>query len=120
MGVRVNPSQIETLLYELRLVSEVGVFGKKHDLLGDEIWAAVVPREGVEQVATKLTQYARKVMSDYMLPRRFLVKSVLEKTSTGKIDYQKLREDALQSPSASFTDEHEVSRPTRDLAPGKS
>ena len=45
MGVRVNPSEIEALLDASGLVREVAAFGIPHDLMGHEIWAAVVLRE---------------------------------------------------------------------------
>jgi diaminopimelate decarboxylase len=95
MGVRVSPAEVETLLYESGLVREVAVFGIAHAILGDEVWAAVVPATGAESdVTLALTRYARGAMSPYMQPRRFLVRDVLPRTTSGKIDYPTLRAEA--------------------------
>ena len=96
MGVRVSPPEVEELLFASRLVNEVAVLGRPHEMLGDEIWAVVVPaRDG--DVVRDLTSYAREKMSAYMMPRRFLVKKALPKTTTGKIDYPALRAEILAS-----------------------
>ena len=98
MGVRVSPAEVETLLYESGLVREVAVFGLAQAIVGDEVWAAVVPAPGADNdVILALTRYARGVMSQYMQPRRFLIKDVLPKTTSGKIDYLTLRTEALHA-----------------------
>jgi acyl-CoA synthetase (AMP-forming)/AMP-acid ligase II len=94
MGVRVTPGQVEELLYLSELVSEAAVFGKAHDILGHEIWAAIVPKEGVTSVKERISEYSRRVMSEHMLPRRYMIKTELPKTTTGKVDYEQLIRDA--------------------------
>ena len=91
MGVRVGPSDVEDLLYRSGLVKEVAVVGRKHEMLGDEVCAFVVPMDGVDNAAFQLGQYARRAMSPYMVPRRFFVVSELPKTSNRKVDYPALR-----------------------------
>lgn len=102
MGVRVSPSEIEGLIWESGLVKACAVFGCKHDLLGDEVWAAVVPADGVQDVQPRLMTYCRQTMSQYMQPRRYLVKEALPRTTTGKTDYPALREEAARTPSATL------------------
>ena len=65
MGVRVNPAEIEALLDASGLVREVAVFGMPHDLLGHEIWAAVVLRAEDPHGERKLAAYAHRSMSRY-------------------------------------------------------
>jgi acyl-coenzyme A synthetase/AMP-(fatty) acid ligase len=103
MGVRVCPGEVEELLWDSGLVSQCAVFGRKHDLLGDEIWAAVVPKRPGDDPTTSLKAYARQAMSPFMQPRRYIVKMDLPKTTTGKIDYPALRAEADDMPSASVT-----------------
>lgn len=93
MGVRVNPSEIEETLHGSGLVTDVAVVGRPHELLGDEICAFIVSPRG-EAVVRELTAYARERLSPYMLPRRFLVRDALPRTTTGKADYPALREEA--------------------------
>ncbi len=102
MGVRVNPSAIEELLHASGLVSEVAVFGRPNDLIGQEVWAAVVPKEVDPTLARRLGAYAHRAMSKYMKPRRYLVKDALPKTPTGKVDYLALEAEAEQLPTAAL------------------
>jgi acyl-CoA synthetase (AMP-forming)/AMP-acid ligase II len=77
-------------------VSEAAVFGMPHDLLGHEVWAAVVPRDGEREVLRQLAAYAKRVMTQPMLPRRYLVKDALPRTTTGKVDYSALQHEAAR------------------------
>lgn len=98
MGVRVSPSEIEEVLYESGLVHEVAVVGKPHELLGDEICAMVVPVESEQSdIVPQLMAFARNKMSPYMVPRRFLVRDALPKTTTGKVDYPAIKAEVLRS-----------------------
>jgi len=100
MGVRVSPTEVEEILYRSTLVRETAVFGIKHDFLGDEVWAAIVPSGGLENVPSALRHYARRVMSPHMAPARYLVFDELPKTRTGKIDYVALKQRAAaEAPS---------------------
>ncbi len=94
MGIRVSPNEVERLLYESDLVDEAAVFGLPHELLGDEVWAAVVLKAGVADSQRSLDRHARDVMTQPMLPRQYLVKDRLPRTTTGKIDYPALRAEA--------------------------
>ena len=94
MGVRVNPGEIEELLFTSGLVREVAVVGAPHQLIGDEICAFVVPNDGVERIADALGRFARRAMSPYMVPRRIVACATLPKTATGKTDYPLLRRQA--------------------------
>ncbi|WP_370304802.1 class I adenylate-forming enzyme family protein [Sinimarinibacterium flocculans] len=103
MGVRVSPSEVEALLHESGFLLEVAVFGMPHDMLGDEIWAAVVPAGPVDGLQQKLQAHAKQVMSPYMTPRRWLIREALPRTSTGKIDYPALKAEARLAPSAQLS-----------------
>lgn len=100
MGVRVSPTDVEDLLHRSTLVTQAAVFGIKHDFLGDEVWAAVVPADGLEHAPRALKHYARGVMSPHMAPARYLVLEDLPKTHTGKIDYAALKARAAAEPSS--------------------
>jgi acyl-coenzyme A synthetase/AMP-(fatty) acid ligase len=97
MGIRVSPGEVEHLLYESGLVTEAAVFGLPHDLLGHEVWAAVAFSPGNKDGLTALNGYARQMMTQYMLPRHYLVKDSLPRTTTGKIDYPSLADEARRS-----------------------
>jgi len=91
MGVRVSSSEVEELIYDSGLVSEAAVFGLDHPLLGHEIWAAVVAKQLDGAFQRELERYCRATMSQYMQPRRFLIKTTLPRTTSGKVDYPNLK-----------------------------
>lgn len=105
MGVRVAPGEVEEILHASGLVKETGVFGVPHDMLGHEVWAAVVARDDAEtqDLTADLTAHSRESMTQYMMPRRYIVLDVLPKTRSGKTDYPALRRLAEQDASASIT-----------------
>jgi len=103
MGVRVSPGEVESILHRSGLFREVAVFGKRHDLIGDEIWAALVPVECSEDLESKVAAYCKETMSRYMVPRRYLLLNTLPKTSSGKTDYHGLEEEAAKEVASSFT-----------------
>jgi acyl-CoA synthetase (AMP-forming)/AMP-acid ligase II len=102
MGVRVNPGEVEAILYESDLVRGVAVFSFPHDLVGDMIVAAFEPAGSDPDVILKLQQHARSSMSSYMQPQEFFPFASLPKTPSGKVDYvaiKKVVERRRTSPS---------------------
>lgn len=98
MGVRVSPEEVEDELRRSDLVCDVAVFGRAHDLLGHELWAAVVPAaEG--DVRRQLVKLARRLLSPNMTPRRWLMLESLPRTTSGKIDYVTLEGMAVEATS---------------------
>ncbi len=104
MGVRVSPSEVESLLFSSGMVHEVAVFGIEHDMLGHEVWAAVVINSESEAGVSRLQAYVRETMSPYMQPRRWLRLEHLPRTVTGKVDYPELRRAAAAQPSRRITE----------------
>ena len=103
MGVRVSAGEIEELLFASGLASEVAVFGMPHELRGQEVWAAVVASAPGQDVKRELERYARPLMSQHMLPRRWLLLPALPRTSNGKIDYPALNAAAAPLAAAQLT-----------------
>jgi acyl-CoA synthetase (AMP-forming)/AMP-acid ligase II len=91
MGVRVSPGEVEETLYSSGLLERIAVVGVEHELMGHEICAALMPRSGLEFSQRDLEKFARQNMSQYMLPRRYRVMDELPYTTTGKVDYTKLK-----------------------------
>lgn len=97
MGVRVSPGEVEAILLDSGLIKQTGVFGLPHETLGHEVWAAIVPMESTNFILREVEKYARSNMSQYMLPRRYLVLDELPRTTTGKTDYQALADMAREA-----------------------
>jgi acyl-coenzyme A synthetase/AMP-(fatty) acid ligase len=95
MGVRVSPLEVEEALHASGLVAEVAVFAIPHEMLGEEICAAVVARPGIEKLRSRIAQFARGALSPYTTPRRVIEHAELPRTANGKVDYQRLRREAI-------------------------
>ena len=93
MGVRVAPDEIEALLLESGLLTEVAVAARANDTLGDMIVAFVVRKEATPDLKA-LKRHARAVMSPYMQPRVWVVLDRLPRLPSGKVDYPALDRQA--------------------------
>lgn len=93
MGVRVAPDEIEALLLESGLLTEVAVAARANDTLGDMIVAFVVRKEATSDLKA-LKRHARAVMSPYMQPREWVVLDRLPRLPSGKVDYPTLERQA--------------------------
>lgn len=89
-GYRVELGEIEAMLYKHPEVREAAVVAVPDGDAGVQIRAFlhVVDREKVSLI--KMKQYASEVLPSYMIPDQFTFLPELPKTSTDKIDYQKL------------------------------
>ncbi|MEA2148409.1 MAG: long-chain acyl-CoA synthetase, partial [Solirubrobacteraceae bacterium] len=59
--------------------------GVAHALLGEEIVACVVLREGAEAGSEELTRFMARRLARYKLPRRMFFVDALPRTATGKV-----------------------------------
>lgn len=100
MGVRISLAEIEAELYETGLVREVAITAADHNMFGSFITAHVVAHGDITQTEKDfikdLRNRARTRLSNYMMPRRFLVYSELPKTTSRKHDYVELARLAAQ------------------------
>ena len=91
MGVRVSPDEVESILRETGLVSDVAVFGKPHEIIGEMVVAAVIPMHEGQDPAPELKALARQRMSQHMQPREYHLVQQFPLTPNGKTDFLKLR-----------------------------
>lgn len=92
MGHRIELGDIEAALYSLPYVIGVGVIAV--DIAktgGTEVVAYVSAEEpkSADEIKTDLV----RILPDYMIPRIIELRSVLPRTSTGKIDRPKLKDE---------------------------
>jgi len=98
MGVRVSPDEVEQLIRTSGCVDDVVVLGVPHELLGEMVAAAIVPREGAPDPVSALKAFARRSMSQAMQPRAYRLLSSLPLTPNGKTDLRAVRA-LFQAPS---------------------
>jgi acyl-CoA synthetase (AMP-forming)/AMP-acid ligase II len=88
----VYPAEVEEVLAQHPLVSEVAVFGVPDDRWGEIVTAAVVARGDDEPQSDELVAFARRRLAGYKLPRSVHYVDEMPKTATGKVSKKDLRE----------------------------
>lgn len=92
MGVRVSPDEVETLIRGTGLVRDVAVVGAAHELMGQKVVAAVIPRDDAPDPIPALKAFARRAMSPHMQPRDYRLLDAFPLTPNGKTDFRRLLE----------------------------
>jgi len=91
-GNRVSSKEIEHALYEHESIAEAAVIGVKDDVMGEEIKAFVVLKEGYKEAGqTKiLKNFLKKQLAPYKIPKYIEYLNTLPKNYSGKIQKRKL------------------------------
>jgi long-chain acyl-CoA synthetase len=84
-GYNVYPREVEEVLYAHPDVLEAAVVGVPHDVLGEEVLAAVVPRPAAAPSAEAIQDFVRERVAAYKYPRHVVFVDTLPKGPTGKI-----------------------------------
>jgi acyl-CoA synthetase (AMP-forming)/AMP-acid ligase II len=95
LGFRVSPEEIEEAMLACPLVEEVAVCGAPDAERGTAVVAHVVPRGPLPFDTQAFVRHCRRELASHMLPRDVIVRASLPRTSTGKVDRQRLMEQAL-------------------------
>ena len=92
-GENISSIEVEDVLYKHPAVAAVGVVGKPDEKWGETPVAFIELKPGQTATAEDLIAHCRKLLAGYKVPRdiRFIA---LPKTSTGKIQKFRLRDDA--------------------------
>ncbi|GAC1538479.1 MAG: long-chain fatty acid--CoA ligase [Acidimicrobiales bacterium] len=84
-GYNIYPREIEEVLYEHPAVREAAVLGVPDAMLGEEVGAAVVLKEGATASAEEIRDHVKAQVAAYKYPRHVWFIDELPKGSTGKI-----------------------------------
>ena len=90
-GHNVYPTDIEAVLLEHPDVQEAAVIGIPHPVLGEDIAAYVVRRDGTDLDTEALLTFAAARLADYKRPRHLHFAAELPRNATGKVMKHKLR-----------------------------
>jgi len=91
-GYRVELGEIESALYRHALVLEAAVIALPDAESGVRIKAFLTCRDGKRPTLIDLKAFCAQHLPAYMVPDLFAFADTLPKTSTDKIDYQRLKE----------------------------
>lgn len=90
-GFNIFPKDIEEILYRHPSVAEAAVVGKPDELMGEEVLAYVVLKQGANAAGKELIEYCMSHLAKYKCPRRIEFLDSMPKTPIGKIQKKELR-----------------------------
>src|SRR5688572_6277115 len=91
-GYRVELGEIEAGLYRHTAIKEAAVVALPDQEAGVRIRAFLSCQEGKRPSIIEMKRFCMEVLPPYMIPDVFSFQGALPKTSTDKIDYQRLKE----------------------------
>ena len=95
-GENVYSVEVEAALFEHKAVSDVAVIGVPHEVLGEEVGAAVVLRPGTKVTAEELSRFVRERLAGFKVPTHFWFRSEpLPRNPQGKVLKRDLRHELL-------------------------
>jgi acyl-CoA synthetase (AMP-forming)/AMP-acid ligase II len=84
-GEQVSPLEVDGVLSEHPAVAQALTFSIPHAMLGEEVGAAVVLREGMEVTERELRDFAARQLADFKVPRKIVFLPEIPKGATGKL-----------------------------------
>ena len=96
-GEKVYPEEVEMAIKAHPAVYDCLVVGLPDDKYGQTVAAVVQPREGASVELEELRDFLRTSLSGYKLPRLLTLVPEIPRNATGKAQYPKAKELALQA-----------------------
>ena len=84
-GEKISPLEVDTVIMDHPAVAQVVTFAMPHDMLGEEIAAAVVLHEGATCDERELRSFIGSRVADFKVPRKILFLAEIPKGATGKL-----------------------------------
>lgn len=92
-GFSIYPSEVEEVIYGHPEVSEVAVIGIPDEIMGEEVKACVVLKEGANTTTEQLLDYAKERMALYKVPAILRFYKDLPHSPNGKVNRTELRDN---------------------------
>ena len=92
-GYRIGPFEIESVIMELPYVLECGVSAAPDEVRGQVVKASIVlvpGKEGTDELKKEIQNYVKEKTAPYKYPRIVVFRDELPKTTSGKIQRNKL------------------------------
>ncbi|HTS46936.1 MAG TPA: AMP-binding protein [Bryobacteraceae bacterium] len=94
-GENISPREIEEALYLHPAVAEAAVIGVPDAVYGEEIWAVLQLKTGVQAAEEEVRLHVSQYVTKFKVPSRVLFQPMLPKNLTGKILKYKIRAQLL-------------------------
>jgi acyl-CoA synthetase (AMP-forming)/AMP-acid ligase II len=94
-GEKVYPEEVEEVLKLHTSVGDAAVVGVPDERWGEAITALVEPNEGCQIDEAELIGHVKSKIAAYKAPKRILAVDAIGRAANGKLDYKRLKSDAV-------------------------
>jgi acyl-CoA synthetase (AMP-forming)/AMP-acid ligase II len=84
-GEKISPREVDEIIMEHPAVHQCVTFAVPHEMLGEDVAAAIVLREGHTADERELRQFAAVRLADFKVPRKILIVKEIPVGATGKL-----------------------------------
>jgi acyl-CoA synthetase (AMP-forming)/AMP-acid ligase II len=84
-GEKVSPIEVDTVIMDHPAVAQCLTFALPHPMLGEEVAAAIVLRDGLTATEHELRDFASVRLAAFKVPRKFVFLEEIPKGATGKL-----------------------------------
>ena len=84
-GEKISPREVDEILMQHPAVHQCVTFAMPHQMLGEEVAAAIVLKEGQQTGEAELRAFAAKKLADFKVPKKILVLKEIPVGATGKL-----------------------------------
>ena len=84
-GEKVSPREVDEIMMEHPAVHQCVTFGMPHDMLGEEVAAAIVLKEHAQATDRELRDFAKVRLADFKVPKKILILEEIPVGATGKL-----------------------------------
>jgi acyl-CoA synthetase (AMP-forming)/AMP-acid ligase II len=84
-GEKISPREVDEIIMEHPAVHQCVTFAMPHDMLGEDVAAAIVLRQGKAATDKELRDFASARLAPYKVPRRILILTEIPVGATGKL-----------------------------------
>jgi oxalate---CoA ligase len=84
-GEKISPREIDEIIMEHPAVHQCVTFAMPHEMLGEEVAAAIVLKQGTEVTDRELRDFASTRLAPFKVPRKILILTEIPVGATGKL-----------------------------------
>jgi acyl-CoA synthetase (AMP-forming)/AMP-acid ligase II len=84
-GEKISPLEVDEILMDHPAVQQVVTFAMPHPMLGEDVAAAIVLREGKSASEAELRDFAASRVAPFKVPRKIVILPEIPKGPTGKL-----------------------------------
>jgi len=84
-GEKISPREVDEILMEHPAVHQCVCFAMPHDMLGEEVAAAIVLKPNTSATEKELREFAKVKLADFKVPKKIVILDAIPLGATGKL-----------------------------------